>query len=189
MGLFMPYEQTGLNPYDMRMRCENPPLCYSFENIGKFLNNPDVQRKLGVRKEWAECDTMVNMYFQQDFMRSFHQLIPEMLEAGVRVLIYAGDVDYICNWIGNKHWTLDLEWEGKRAFNEAADIPYKTSNGSDVGLARTHGGFTFLQVFQAGHMVPMDKPVESLFMFNEFLAGKLGSGFEEEVGGVETLEM
>lgn len=26
------------------------------------------------------------------------QIIPEMLESGVRVLIYAGDVDFICNW-------------------------------------------------------------------------------------------
>ena len=28
-------------------------------------------------------------------------------------MIYAGDVDFICNWLGNKAWTLDLEWDGK----------------------------------------------------------------------------
>ena len=32
---------------------------------------------------------------------------------GTRVMIYAGDVDFICNWLGNKAWTLDLEWDGK----------------------------------------------------------------------------
>ena len=32
--------------------------------------------------------------------------IPELLANGVKVLIYAGDCDFICNWIGNKAWTL-----------------------------------------------------------------------------------
>ena len=185
MGLFGPYQQKGLNPYDMRLKCENPPLCYPFENVGKFLNDPEVQRKLGVNKQWEECNMMVNLFFQQDFMRNFHQLIPEMLHSGIRVLIYAGDVDYICNWLGNKHWTLELEWEGKEGFNEAKDKAYKTNEGKDVGMVRSHKGFTFLQVYQAGHMVPMDKPEESLFMFNEFLAGRLGN----ETQQVEKLEI
>lgn len=33
---------------------------------------------------------MCSLYFQQ--------VIPAMIEDGVRVLIYAGDVDFICNW-------------------------------------------------------------------------------------------
>ena len=29
----------------------------------------------------------------------------------------AGDVDYICNWLGNKKWVKALEWEGKENFH------------------------------------------------------------------------
>lgn len=181
MGLFGPYEETGLNPYDMRKKCDNPPLCYDFEKIGKFLNDPATQKVLGVSKQWEECNMQVNMFFQQDFLRNFHQLIPPMLKSGIRVLIYAGDVDYICNWIGNKKWTLKLEWPGKEGFNKAEDAPYKTDNGKDVGMLRSFGGLSFLQVYQAGHMVPMDKPEESLYMFEQFITGKLGTWTEDEI--------
>jgi carboxypeptidase C (cathepsin A) len=55
---------------------------------------------------------------------------------------------------------------------------YKTNEGEDIGKIRSYGGLTFLQVFEAGHMVPMDQPEKSLFMFNEFISGRMGSGKE-----------
>ena len=38
-------------------------------------------------------------------MHSFETSIPDQLEANISVLIYAGDQDYICNWLGNQAWT------------------------------------------------------------------------------------
>ena len=37
-GEQVPYTHSGYNPYDMRLKCEVPPLCYDFGNIDKFLN-------------------------------------------------------------------------------------------------------------------------------------------------------
>ena len=39
-----------------------------------------------------------------DWMNNLEEGIPHVLAAGVRVLIYAGDKDYICNWRGNQRW-------------------------------------------------------------------------------------
>ena len=36
-----------------------------------------------------------------DWMKNFDPPIPAMLQAGVRVMIYAGAEDFICNWVGN----------------------------------------------------------------------------------------
>ena len=36
----------------------------------------------------------------------------------IPVLIYAGDADYICNWLGNKAWTDALEWHGKGEYGK-----------------------------------------------------------------------
>jgi cathepsin A (carboxypeptidase C) len=38
-------------------------------------------------------------------------------------------------------------------------------------LARTAGGLTFLQVYDAGHMVPSDQPEHALAMITQFLNG------------------
>ena len=77
-----------------------------------------------------------------------------ILANNIRVLIYAGDADFICNWMGNKAWTLDLDWNGKTAFNNAVDHDWNV-DGKKAGTVRTASNFTFLQVNNAGHMVPM----------------------------------
>jgi cathepsin A (carboxypeptidase C) len=87
-----------------------------------------------------------------------------MLKSGLRVLIYAGDADFICNWIGNKAWTGELEWHGKEGYLAAPDLPFKTSEG-EAGEFRTFENFSFLKLSGAGHMVPWDQPASSLAMF------------------------
>jgi cathepsin A (carboxypeptidase C) len=46
---------------------------------------------------------------------------------GIPALVYAGDVDFICNYLGNKAWTLKLEWEGEESFNGAEEHSWKRS--------------------------------------------------------------
>ena len=43
--------------------------------------------------------------------------------------------------------------------------------GDKAGSARSWNGFTFLQVNNAGHMVPMDQPVNALAMVETFING------------------
>lgn len=190
MKLMKPYQDKGMNPYDMRLKCEQPPLCYDFSEIDAFLNNQEVQSQIGVRTSWESCNFQVNLQFVFDFMRDYDKLIPELLEDGLRVLIYVGDQDFICNWIGNKHWVLNLDWSGKAGFNKEIDRPYKDPNGDDIGLLRKYDNLSFLQFYQAGHMVPMDQPEKSLVMFNDFLNNKLGDdngqAMEVDAFNVET---
>lgn len=174
----LPYMVTGLNPYDMRIKCEKPPLCYDMSNDVKFLNDPEVQKQLGVNMPFESCNLIVNKAFTLDFMKNYHQLIPPMLAAGIDVLIYAGDQDFVCNWLGNEKWALALEWEFKKEFNAVAKVPFVVKgkevgamDGKEVGELRSHSNFHFLRVYEAGHMVPMDQPEAALGMLNELLAG------------------
>jgi hypothetical protein len=60
--------------------------------------------------------------------------------------------DFICNWLGNKAWALSLDWAGKDGFVAADDAAWLVG-GEEKGKVRSSGPFTFLQVYQAGHMV------------------------------------
>ena len=54
-GILMPYSATGLNPYDMRVKCAKPPLCYDFSNVGKYLARAEVRAALGVgKRKWSD---------------------------------------------------------------------------------------------------------------------------------------
>lgn len=166
-----PYQSTGLNPYDIRIPCAVPPLCYDFSNIETYLNNATVQEALGVSKKWSSCNYIVNFEFSGDWMKNYQGMLPDLLQDDIPVLIYAGDVDFICNWIGNKQWTLGLPWTGKSAFNAAEDKDWSVA-GKTAGKVRTAQGFTFLQIHDAGHMVPRDQPEAALSMVDIFVHGK-----------------
>lgn len=181
-----PYYNTGLNPYDIRVPCGDNSLCYNFTNVEIFLNLESTRQALHVSEEvkaWETCNNAVNVLFVNDWMRDYQMDLVPMLENGIRVLIYAGDVDFICNWMGNKAWTQALPWSGAKDFNAEADNKWYytvSTNGtvSDGGLARTahakkgDGSLTFLQVYEAGHMVPMDQPPAALALFNSFVTNK-----------------
>ncbi|KAI9829941.1 MAG: hypothetical protein M1819_005913 [Sarea resinae] len=172
-----PYQRTGQNVYDVRGKCEDGNnLCYKQLGwITDYLNQKEVQKELGVEVSgYDSCnfDINRNFLFQGDWMQPFHRLVPGILEK-IPVLIYAGDADFICNWLGNQAWTEALEWPGQKSFNKAPLSNLKlTDNGKKIGEVKSSGNFTFLRIHAAGHMVPLDQPEPSLDMFNRWLGGE-----------------
>jgi len=171
LGLTSPYQATGLNPYDIRKKCEVPPLCYDFSHVKTWLNLESTKQALNVDEShshsWEACNFGINSKFRTDWMKDFSHYVTDLLEAGFPALIYAGDVDFICNYLGNEAWTKDLEWSHKDDFNAAGSHDWE--NGA--GVARSSSGLTFLQVVDGGHMVPADQPEVSLTMLKTFLEG------------------
>jgi len=171
MALTSPYQATGLNPYDIRKKCEVRPLCYDFSNVEKWLNLESTKSSLGVDEthshNWAACNFGINMKFHVDWMKDFSHYVTDLLEAGFPALIYAGDVDFICNYLGNEAWTKNLEWSHKADFDASGSHEWM----SGAGYARTSNGLTFLQVVDGGHMVPSDQPEVALEMLKTYLSG------------------
>ncbi|KAL1918530.1 uncharacterized protein VTP21DRAFT_3190 [Calcarisporiella thermophila] len=164
----------SLNIYDIRRRCEGGSLCYPIISaIESYLNRNDVKKELGVRvSRFQTCSGSVGSRFARtgDGMFPAHRLLPPLLEDGIRILIYVGDADYICNWYGNKAWTIELPWSGQSEFKASKDVVW----GGNIGeLRKTENNrFAFLRVYAAGHMVPYDQPKNSLIMFNRWISNE-----------------
>jgi carboxypeptidase C (cathepsin A) len=62
------------------------------------------------------------------------------------------------------------DWTGSSGFN-AAPVSNWTANGAAAGEVRNYGNFTFLRVFNAGHMVPADPPAAALAMLDTMIHG------------------
>lgn len=176
-ALIGPYQRTGQNVYDIRGKCEDSSnLCYSALGwISDYLNQQSVMDALGVEvSSYESCnfDINRNFLFQGDWMQPFHRLVPNILKE-IPVLIYAGDADYICNWLGNQAWTEALEWPGKKGFNQAkiSDLTLDDAK-KEYGKFKSSGNFTFMRIYAAGHMVPMDQPENSLDFLNRWLGGE-----------------
>ncbi|KAI8464535.1 MAG: serine carboxypeptidase III precursor [Monoraphidium minutum] len=163
--------KPGVNVYDIRKECVGP-LCYDFSDADAYLNTPSVRKALGVGdRSWEECNMLVHAGFMGDFMRNFGDKLVPLLEDGIRVMIYAGDQDLICNWLGNRRWVDALEWEGKEGWAQAEERPWMV-RGQQAGTVTSYDTLSFVRVYQAGHMVPMDQPEAALDMITRFTRGK-----------------
>lgn len=174
-AMLAPYQRTGQNVYDVRGKCKDSSnLCYpELGWISKWLNQKSVMKALGVEVDgYDSCnfDINRNFLFQGDWMQPFHRLVPGIIEK-IPVLIYAGDADFICNWLGNKAWAEALEYPGHEKFaaTKMEDLRLD-GKGRKIGEVKSHGNFTFMRIHAGGHMVPLDQPEASLEFFNRWLA-------------------
>ncbi|KAK6525356.1 hypothetical protein TWF694_005495 [Orbilia ellipsospora] len=164
-----------LNMYDLRQKCMQSDCYPGTNNLVAYLNQKDVQSSIGVDRKYELTSKKVYQQFVEsgDWNTRHSLLVPEILKK-IPVLIYAGDTDYICNWLGNKAWTEALEWSGSAEFNKAQMQPFKMGgSGEKIGEIKSAKGFTFLRVHQAGHMVAMDQPAAALEMVNRWIQQKM----------------
>ena len=163
----------NFNVYDIRIPCDVPPLCYDFSASAELLNDPEVQELLGVSgRQWEDCVTDVHTKLLGDWVVSMQPKVTSVLEAGVEVLVYSGDKDFVCNWRGGEAWTNAAEWHGQSDFNQQGYSKWSVNNEA-AGELKYFENFKFLRVYDAGHMVPKDQPERSLEMLRQFIEGTL----------------
>jgi carboxypeptidase C (cathepsin A) len=67
-----------------------------------YLNDPAITSRIGSLHTWVETNFGVSNQFAQtgDWIRSSRSNLELVINAGVRTVIYDGDADYICNYMG-----------------------------------------------------------------------------------------
>ncbi|RLN89127.1 hypothetical protein BBJ28_00012568 [Nothophytophthora sp. Chile5] len=168
-ALLSPLLEAHRNPYDIRQECNSSDLdviecLLKVPNLKAYLNSPGLRDFLGRLFRGADV-------FGVHFRRA---LVSELLEVGVRVLMYAGDADLICNVYATEATAEKLQWSGAAGFSVSQSLSYTTESGiADAGRVRSYSRLTFVEVHNAGHMVPGDQPEVALDMITKFTRNEM----------------
>jgi hypothetical protein len=151
-----------MNPYDISKECEGDirdTLCYPVtKHIRNYLSLPSTHKALGVDDaitgNFSSCSSSVGTAFHaaSDSLHPTGLWVAGLLERGVRALIYVGEHDWICNWVGNARWVAALDWSGHAAYAGAEERVWDV-DGAGAGRVRSAGPLTFATIRKAGHMV------------------------------------
>ena len=91
--------ELGLNLYDVRKTCDRQkdgPLCYKgLQWVEAWMNDAAVKKELGANPSltFQSCNMQVNQEFaaQADGMRNSALLLTDLVNEGIRLLVYAGN--------------------------------------------------------------------------------------------------
>lgn len=167
---YLSYSAAG-DTYDIRNATEYPPPPKLFPT---YLNLGEVQKALGVSTNYSSptsLEVLAAFWFTGDFANpKLLKDLQELLDANVRVSLWYGDSDYICNWYGGEALSLGVNYTNAEKFRSAGYTPL-IADGVHHGDTREYGNFAFTRVFDSGHAVPYSQPEASLVMFNRTING------------------
>ncbi|KAB5580578.1 Alpha/Beta hydrolase protein [Coniochaeta sp. 2T2.1] len=174
------YEYSDRSMYDIRKSSRDPAYPDFFV---KYLNLPSTQEALGVDLyfRYEPSSNKVYSAFQLSGDYAYPGFLEDLgflLDRRVRVVLTYGDADYIGNWFGGEAVSLAVNYSQATLFRSS---PYVRLNvdGVDHGIVREYGNFSFALVYDAGHMVPIDKPDVALEVFRRSILGlDIATGLE-----------
>ncbi|ESP01459.1 hypothetical protein LOTGIDRAFT_206131 [Lottia gigantea] len=149
------------------------PPCINATNVATYLNTVQVRTTLhipSVVQKWTSCSGEVGANYIRDYMEMSAQY-KKILAAKKRVMVYNGDVDMACNFLGDEWFVENLEID---VVAERLEWFYEAEDGSKqvAGFVKQFKDLDLVTVRGAGHMVPTDKPLPAFQMFKNFLSIK-----------------
>jgi len=137
-----------------------------------YLNDPAVQNAFHARAtEWQSCTSL----HWKDAPMSMLATVKFLIESNLPVWIFSGDFDSVCPLPGTRYTIQDLSLPVTTPWR-----PWTAKEEVGGYVQQYAGGFTFLSVRGAGHMVPSFQPERALTMLSYFLQGVLPPYIEQQ---------
>ncbi|KYQ91708.1 peptidase S10 family protein [Tieghemostelium lacteum] len=152
----------------------------------EFLDLPAVRSAIhatAVPHPWNECNSTVFAYLTNQDESSLDLLIESL--ASIKVMVYNGNYDIICNHIGTTEYLDEMQWSGAAEWANASRYIWTAPsyvNDTDVitaGYTKSSQNLTFVLVLDCSHMCPMDQPATTHEMISRFISGKSFNDHEQ----------
>ncbi|EFQ87460.1 hypothetical protein CFE70_006153 [Pyrenophora teres f. teres 0-1] len=158
---------SGRDEYDMREFTPDP---FPYSYFETYLNTPEVQKAIGAYQNFSTHSDTTGTAFgstgDDDRESGTIEAVQKLVAAGVQVILYYGDADYNCNWLGGQVVAELIDAPG---FSKAGFTNMTTSDNIVHGQVKQAGHFSFIRIYESGHEVPFYQPLASLEMFERAL--------------------
>lgn len=143
------------------------PPCTDSSNMQIYLNTPEVRTALHIPEhvgKWEICNDQINFNYNRQYDSMEEQY--KFLQPRLRGLVYNGDIDMACNFLGDEWFVEALGLkviEKRRMWHQGGQVG---------GFVKRFQNLDLLTIRGAGHMVPQDKPGPALKMISSFIFKK-----------------
>ncbi|XP_005085045.1 lysosomal protective protein [Mesocricetus auratus] len=169
LPLKRPFHQALLLRSGNKVRMDPP--CTNTTAPSTYLNNPYVRKALHIPEKlprWDMCNLVVNLQYRRLYQSMNSQYLKLLSSQKYQILLYNGDVDMACNFMGDE-WFVDSLNQKMEVQRRPWLVNYGESGEQVAGFVKEFSHITFITLKGAGHMVPTDKPRAAFTMFSRFL--------------------
>lgn len=160
------------SPLDVKLL----PPCINVTSSTNYLNQAVVRKALHVPEslpKWEICSGTVGMEYRREYSDMAKQYHKVLDSKKYHILVYNGDVDMACNFLGDEWFVDSLQLKSKAKWGPWFYKSTQDQSQQVAGFIKQYENLSFVTIKGAGHMVPTNKPNPAFVMFNDFLNGKI----------------
>jgi carboxypeptidase C (cathepsin A) len=140
-----------------------------------WLNLAATKTAYGVDPSVTYQDCVNQTYFDfypdigLSYIGNYSFLLSQTILPNLRVILYSGQNDIICNTAGTLNYLSTVQWPGNENFISSQKTIFKKSDGSVAGNYKNYDKLTFAVIYDAGHMAPGDQPESARIVLEMFI--------------------
>jgi carboxypeptidase C (cathepsin A) len=148
-------------------------------NIINYFKLPEVIERLNIsdRPYFANevndiCNSSIEFTYADDF-DPMDSSLRTIINSNIKVLLFTGDKDFICNLDSQEMWLSKFEWEGQSHIVNDAYTDWKLDD-TLYGKYKKYKNLMHLVIYNASHMSSIEQPYCTNTMINQFIDGQIG---------------
>lgn len=166
---------NGVNVYNIRYFYDYFP-----ENLlANYMNGPfraalPKDLLIPASKQFGDQGNTLFFMMSNAFMTSGVSQVQQLIDAGVSVNIWSGQLDLIVSTLCTRSWMSSLPWSDLPNFDQALRIPFVLNQSNpdtfNNGFLQEYKNVRFWSLTDSGHCAPVDQPETASYIASYIVA-------------------
>ncbi|XP_063708720.1 venom serine carboxypeptidase-like [Culicoides brevitarsis] len=145
------------------------PEVYKLDSYLTFVDQAHIRKALHIGNQEFAPPTAVYYNLLEDFMDSAMPWVEKLLDQGLRIMFYSGNLDFIVAYPVSENAYYHMNWKGREEYRQARRLSFLVDGKLAGYVKRARNVFIEAVILNAGHMVPTDQPKVCLELIDDFI--------------------